>query len=167
MWSVAFCLISCELYLIFHTLYSPFQFTRLGKPRQHLPAPSLKPAIKASQDAFLLSCSHSLTSCLSNGLTALRRLGASTHATVVLAPTVSQCLGLAGFSSAPCICSAFDLLTHSVFLQICLGIGRSIKGRPLLIFSDRQVANTGSLAGECGGVSPWCKRFKPLHPLFS
>jgi hypothetical protein len=75
-------------------------FAVLGKPREHFPATTLKPAIKALQDPFTLSRGHSLARCFGNNLATLWSLGASTHAAVVLAPSVGQCLGLARVACA-------------------------------------------------------------------
>jgi len=64
---------------------------------------------------------------LGNGLAALGSFGASAHTSMVLAPTVSQRLGLAGLSCASCMCSAFELLSHHRSFENRLGIGVAIK----------------------------------------
>ena len=100
--------------------------TVLGKPRQYLPATTLrKPAIKASQGPFLLSSGHSLARCLCNGLTALwglcSRRGPAMQATL----SVSQRLRFAGVASGSSIGSAFDLQSHC---HTPLGCYESVEG---------------------------------------
>ena len=52
-------------------------------------------------------------------------LGASAETSVVLAPSVGQCLGLAGVASTSGICSAFDLQSHC---HSPLGCYESVEG---------------------------------------
>ena len=58
---------------------------------------------------------------MGNGFATLWSLGASAETSVVLAPSVGQCFGLAWVTSASGIGSAFDLLSH---FEIADGISR-------------------------------------------
>jgi hypothetical protein len=120
----------CVCFLQHQSLPSLSPFTALGKPRQHLSATTLKPAIKALQDPYTASRSHSLARGLGNGLTTFWGRRASTHATVIFAPTVFQCLGLAGATCTSGIGSAFDFPSHFSLHKNRLGIGVAIKEPP-------------------------------------
>ena len=89
-------------------------FAGLGKPREYFPAPTLKPAIKASQDACTASRGHSLASGVGNRLAALCGLRASAHSAMVLAPTVRHGSSLAGVATASGIGSAGLLTSHLI-----------------------------------------------------
>ena len=69
---------------------------------------------------------------MGNGLAARGSFGASAHASMVLAPPVSQRLGLAGVACTSGIGSTFDLLPHVDSSRMGLAIGSAIKN-PLLL----------------------------------
>ena len=95
--------------------------TVLGKPREHFPSSSLKPAIKASQSPYTLSRSHPLACGFGNGFATLWGLGACAHAAMVLTPAVGQSFGLTGVASGSGIGFAFDSSPHGKYVVSCSG----------------------------------------------
>ena len=121
-------------------------FTVLGKPREHSPSSSLKPAIKASQSPYTLSRSHPLACGFGNGFATLWGLGACTHAAMVLTPAVGQSLGLAGIASGSGMGSASLMFRHEFtlfhilqailsFLDLVLGLSLMTLFLSLLLFA--------------------------------
>ena len=124
----------CLRLLKHHPLPPLALLTALGKPREHLPASAIKPVIKPRQDPCTPSRSHPLARCLSDGLATLLGLGACTHPSVVLTPTVGQSLCLAGVASGSGMGSAFGYSSHSKYLVRCAGFWISVKDKWLKIF---------------------------------
>ena len=161
--------------------------TAFGKPRQHLPATTIKPSVKPRQSPFSLSCGHPLRGGRRDGHFPRKRCRASAKSPMVFAPPIRQALGLTWLTSTSGMCSAHLFFSHKTpllhclnfqlmlglfnfgFLSVSYGHARPIKGLQPLETPPPTPTNM-ALRGQCFGhlaakVKPGCQPSNPWSTM--